>query len=61
MMRAGRLQLNTYYPPVNQKPNTYNQLGGAPALHFPLPLPGLTEYETWYWLKVGATKPPKQT
>lgn len=61
MMRAGSLLLNLHYPPVSQKPNTYNQLEAAPALRFPLPLPGLTEYGAQYWWKVEATEPPKQT
>lgn len=61
IMRAGSLLLNLHYPPVNQKPNTYNQLEAAPALRFPLLLPCLTEYGVQYWLKVGATEPPKQT
>lgn len=39
VMRAGSLPLNLHYPPVSQKPNTYNQLEAAPALRFPLLCP----------------------
>lgn len=39
MMGAGSLLLNMHYPPVSQKPNTYNQLEAAPALRFPLLCP----------------------
>ena len=31
-IRAGSLQLKPHYPPVNQKPHTYNQLEGCLAL-----------------------------
>lgn len=32
VMRPGNLPLNLHYPPVSQKPNTYNQLEAAPSL-----------------------------
>lgn len=63
IMRPGSLLLNLHYHPVSQKPNTYNQLGAAPALRFPLvsAVVRFDRVQGEHWLKVGATGPPKQT